>query len=113
MILPAIVALALVAGLLAVVTAIGTVAIERRYPPAGRFVDLAGARLHVLELGRAADDVPIVLLHGASGNLQDMRLGLGEALAQRHRVILLDRPGHGWSGRPGRDADADPPGRPP
>jgi pimeloyl-ACP methyl ester carboxylesterase len=43
------------------------------------------------------------LLHGASGNLQDMRLILGERLSQRHRVILIDRPGHGWSDRLGAD----------
>ena len=52
--------------------------------------------------------MPVVLLHGASGNLQDMRLALGDRLAARHRVILIDRPGHGWSGRPGGDEDASP-----
>jgi pimeloyl-ACP methyl ester carboxylesterase len=49
-----------------------------------------------------------VLLHGASGNLQDMRLALGDKLASRYRVILIDRPGHGWSDRPGGSADASP-----
>ena len=98
----------LVVALLAVITAIGTAAIERQHPPAGRFVDVTGGRLHVLELGTQNDGVPIVLLHGASGNLQDMRLGLGERLARRHRVILIDRPGHGWSERPGGDEDASP-----
>ncbi|MET0670821.1 MAG: alpha/beta hydrolase [Xanthobacteraceae bacterium] len=50
----------------------------------------------------------MVLLHGASGNLSDMRLALGDRLAASHRVILIDRPGHGWSGRPGGSADASP-----
>ena len=98
----------LVVALLALITAIGTVAIERQHPPAGRFVDVAGGRLHVLELGTQNDGVPIMLLHGASGNLHDMRLSLGERLARRHRVILIDRPGHGWSERPGGDEDASP-----
>jgi pimeloyl-ACP methyl ester carboxylesterase len=49
-----------------------------------------------------------VLLHGASGNLADMWLALGERLAARYRVILIDRPGHGWSDRPGGVADASP-----
>ena len=98
----------LVVALLALVTAVGTVAIERQHPPAGRFVDVDGGRLHVLELGAQNDGVPIVLLHGASGNLHDMRLSLGERLARRHRVILIDRPGHGWSERPGGDEDASP-----
>jgi pimeloyl-ACP methyl ester carboxylesterase len=69
---------------------------------------VTGGRLHVLELGNTADPVPVVLLHGASGNLQDMRLALGDRLAVKHRVILIDRPGHGWSDRPGGDADATP-----
>src|ERR1044072_1841138 len=98
----------LLAALLALVTAVGTAAIERQNPPAGRFVDVTGGRLHVLELGTQHDGVPIVLLHGASGNLHDMRLGLGERLASRHRVILIDRPGHGWSERPGGYEDASP-----
>jgi pimeloyl-ACP methyl ester carboxylesterase len=93
--------------LLAAITAAGAYAIARAYPPAGRFVDVAGGRLHVLELG-PADAMPVVLLHGASGNLQDMRLALGDRLATRHRVILIDRPGHGWSDRPGGDDDAVP-----
>ena len=51
---------------------------------------------------------PVVLLHGAGTNLSDMRLALGERLAATHRVILIDRPGHGWSERPGGAADASP-----
>jgi pimeloyl-ACP methyl ester carboxylesterase len=81
--------------------------IERAYPPAGRFVEVEGGRLHLLELG-PADAPPVVLLHGASGNLGDMRLALGERLATRYRVIVIDRPGHGWSDRPSGNADASP-----
>ncbi len=92
---------------LAGVTLAGTWAIERANPPSGRFVDVDGGRLHVEELG-AADAPPVLLLHGASGNLGDMRLALGERLAQRYRVILIDRPGHGWSDRPGGRDDASP-----
>jgi pimeloyl-ACP methyl ester carboxylesterase len=39
-----------------------------------------------------------VMIHGASSNLESMR-PLGDLLAKRHRVILIDRPGHGWSTR--------------
>jgi pimeloyl-ACP methyl ester carboxylesterase len=96
-----------VAVLLAVLTAIGTVMIERRYPPEGRFVDVTGGRLHVLERGKP--DAPVVvLLHGASGNLLDVNAALGALLAARYRVIMIDRPGHGWSDRPGDDDDASP-----
>jgi pimeloyl-ACP methyl ester carboxylesterase len=81
--------------------------IERAHPPAGRFVEVTGGRIHLVELGPATA-APVVLLHGASGNLEDMRLALGDRLAERHRVILVDRPGHGWSDRPGGSADASP-----
>ncbi len=39
------------------------------------------------------------MLHGASSNLEAMRQPVGERLAKNHRVILIDRPGHGWSAR--------------
>jgi pimeloyl-ACP methyl ester carboxylesterase len=98
---------AVLAVLLAALTAIGTVMIERQYPPAGRFVEVTGGRLHVLERGQP--DAPVVvLLHGASGNLQDVDAALGTLLATRYRVIMIDRPGHGWSDRPGGDDDASP-----
>jgi pimeloyl-ACP methyl ester carboxylesterase len=47
-----------------------------------------------------------VLLHGAGCNLEDMRLALGERLAARYRVILLDRPGLGWSERRSGDGNS-------
>ncbi len=37
-----------------------------------------------------------------------MRLALRNRLAARHRVILIDRPGHGWSDRPDGADDASP-----
>src|SRR5262245_56785326 len=89
--------------LLAVITAIGACKIARDYPPTGRFVQVSGGRAHVVELDArenpALGDLPVVLLHGASGNLGDMKVALGDALMRKHRVILLDRPGHGWSER--------------
>lgn len=92
---------------LAAVTLAGTWAIERVNAPTGLFIEVEGGRLHVVELG-AADAPPVLLLHGASGNLADMRVALGDLLAQRYRVILVDRPGHGWSDRPGGATDALP-----
>lgn len=85
----------------AVITFIGARLIERAHPPRGRFVDVGGLRQHVVELGADAG-LPIVLVHGAGCNLEDMRLALGERLAARHRVILVDRAGLGWSQRKGR-----------
>jgi pimeloyl-ACP methyl ester carboxylesterase len=89
----------------AIVTLIGRQTIEWLHPPRGRFIDVGGRRQHVVELGAnvsADGKPPIVLLHGAGCNLEDMRLALGDRLAARHRVILVDRPGLGWSERKGR-----------
>jgi pimeloyl-ACP methyl ester carboxylesterase len=102
-----IIALAGILAALAVVTLVGTAVIDRAYPPGGRFVEVEGGRLHLLELGQPSAPT-VVLLHGASGNLRDMQLALGERLAARYRVILIDRPGHGWSDRPDGRADSSP-----
>ena len=92
----------------ALVTRAAVVAIERADPPQGQFVDVRGARLHVVDIGpRHLAEPPIVLIHGASANLQSMRQPLGDLLAREHRVLLFDRPGHGWSAR-GSLADSTP-----
>lgn len=84
--------------------------IERRYPPTGRFVEVEGCRIHYREEGpeRDAPRGTIVILHGASSNLVESMLGLGARLSQRHRVIALDRPGHGWSERKRGLSEAEP-----
>jgi pimeloyl-ACP methyl ester carboxylesterase len=87
----------------AVISFIGTKLIEWLHPPRGRFVDIGGLRQHVVELGDVRqDEPPIVVIHGAGCNLEDMRLAFGERLATRHRVILIDRAGLGYSARKGR-----------
>lgn len=74
--------------------------IQRTYPQRGVWIDVAGARLNVVDLGpRDVSTPPIVLLHGASSNLEAMRQPLGDLLAGKYRVILIDRPGHGFSSR--------------
>jgi len=73
--------------------------VERAHPPQGQMIAVDGARLHVIDLGpRGTTGPPVVVLHGASSNLEVMR-PLGERLAKTRRVILIDRPGHGWSTR--------------
>jgi pimeloyl-ACP methyl ester carboxylesterase len=106
----ALVMAAVILAALLVVTATWAAAIERAYPASGRLVPVTGGRLHVVDLssGENEADLPVVLLHGASGNLNDMRVAFGERLAATRRVILIDRPGHGWSDRPGGMADAAP-----
>lgn len=86
--------------ILALITQVGVSVFERRYPPSGRMVDVAGGRLHVVELGpRDAPGLPVVLIHGATSSLETMRQPLGDMLAKNHRVVLLDRLGFGWSRR--------------
>src|SRR3954471_1210414 len=89
---------AIALALLALITQAGVFALQRIYPQQGSTVEVAGAHLNIIDLGPRDAGPPIVLLHGASSNLQSMR-PLGDLLAQHRRVILIDRPGHGWSAR--------------
>lgn len=92
---------------LAAATQAGVLLVQRAHPAPGVMIEVAGASLHIAELGpRDAAGLPVVLLHGASSNLEAMRQ-LGERLAKHRRVILIDRPGHGWSTRD-RPADSTP-----
>jgi pimeloyl-ACP methyl ester carboxylesterase len=70
---------------------------ERDFPPEGRFVEVEGLRLHVVDRGLGP---PVVLLHGAYGAVQDWTATIADELARTHRVLVFDRPGHGWSERP-------------
>ena len=72
---------------------------ERRHPPRGRFLDIGGTRLHVLDEGRGP---PVLLLHGNGAMAEDfVASGLVDRLvAAGHRVIVPDRPGFGHSPRP-------------
>jgi pimeloyl-ACP methyl ester carboxylesterase len=93
---------------LALVTQAGVIAIQRAHPAQGETIEVAGARINVVDIGpRDGAGPPVVMIHGASSNLEAMRQPLGDRLAQNHRVILIDRPGHGWSTR-AREADSTP-----
>ena len=71
---------------------------ERNNPPAGHFLDIEGVGLHYLERGEGP---PLVLLHGNGVMVQDFEIsGIIERLAQRYRVIAVDRPGFGHTNRP-------------
>src|SRR4051812_9786302 len=92
--------LVLVAALAA--TAVYTVAqahaAERKTPPIGHFLDVDGVRLHYIERGQGD---PVVLIHGNGALIQDFIVsGLVDGLSERHRVIVFDRPGFGYSTRP-------------
>ncbi len=101
---------ALALGLLWAFSLVMTLHFERTFPPRGIRVPVTGGFLHVVDLApRAPERGAVVLLHGASGNLADMTGVLGEPLAQRgFRVLVFDRPGSGYSDRPGGIAAAQP-----
>jgi pimeloyl-ACP methyl ester carboxylesterase len=85
---------------LALITQAGVLALQRVYPAQGEAIEVVGATLNIVDIGpRDATGLPVVMIHGASSNLETMRQPLGEMLAKNHRVILIDRPGHGWSTR--------------
>ncbi|MFN0186800.1 MAG: alpha/beta fold hydrolase [Aquabacterium sp.] len=70
--------------------------VEAAMPPQGRFIDVPGARLHVVEKGAGP---PLLLIHGLMGNLCNYTYGVVDRLSGRYRVIAVDRPGSGYSVR--------------
>lgn len=69
---------------------------EAAYPREGQMLDVDGTPVHAVVMGDGPD---VVLIHGASGSTRDMTFALAPALAQNYRVIVLDRPGLGWTTR--------------
>lgn len=67
---------------------------ERLVPQDGRHVQVDGARLHYVDQGSGP---AIVMIHGLGGQLRNFAYAMLEPLAQDHRVILVDRPGSGYS----------------
>lgn len=84
--------------------------VEARFPPAGAFADIDGTPIHYIDVpaGPAADLAPMVFIHGAGGNARDLHGAFAEPLAGRGRMVFVDRPGAGYSGRAGaRDTAPD------
>lgn len=79
-------------------SAVYTSRVEAKYPPSGEIVQVNGTDVHVLTQGRSG---PVVLMiHGASANAREYSYTLAPRLSGAHRVLMVDRPGHGYSGRP-------------
>lgn len=73
---------------------------EKNAPAIGRMIGVDEEQVHLLDLGpRDSAKPPLVLIHGASVNLRDMKLALGDRLSADRRVIMVDRTGHGYSTR--------------
>jgi pimeloyl-ACP methyl ester carboxylesterase len=69
---------------------------EATWPPEGDFLTIDGHRVHYVVMGEGPD---LVLIHGASGNTRDFTHALAGRLAARYRVIVMDRPGLGYTDR--------------
>src|SRR5271166_2877077 len=76
--------------------------IEKTAPPQGRFLELDGERLHMLDTGAGP---PVVMIHGLSGQMGNFTHSLVGRLCGDFRVVAFDRPGSGYSTR-SPDADA-------
>ena len=88
--------LAMSFGGLVIFTAVTARRVETALPPRGQFVEVAGARIHYLDKGSGP---PIVILHGLGGQMGNFTYALLERLTDEFRVILIDRPGSGYSTR--------------
>jgi pimeloyl-ACP methyl ester carboxylesterase len=67
--------------------------------PQGGFIDAGGTRFHVVDKGEG----PVLLLiHGLMGQSRHFSYGVVDSLAASHRVIVIDRPGSGYSPQPGK-----------
>ena len=71
---------------------------QRLVPAEGRFLDVDGARIHYIDVGESRGGNPtIVMVHGLYGQLRNFTYSLVERLSADHRVIVIDRPGSGYS----------------
>lgn len=81
---------------------------EAAFPPIGEMVSAGDETVHLWRAGfdgPGAGRTPLVLIHGASGNLRDFTFSVAPKLAQERPVIAVDRPGFGYSSRPAEGGD--------
>lgn len=69
-------------------------AAEAAYPAEGRLLTVGDLTIHAVVQGEGPD---LVLIHGASGSTRDFTFAFAGRMADRYRVIVVDRPGFGWS----------------
>ncbi|MGB7243639.1 MAG: alpha/beta hydrolase [Sulfitobacter sp.] len=71
---------------------------QAQFPPEGQLIDVDGTLVHAVVRGSGPD---LVLIHGASGSTRDYTFAFADQLTGSYRVIIFDRPGLGWTDRPG------------
>ena len=65
-----------------------------KVPAVGRFIDLDGVRLHYVDEGSGP---AVLMIHGLSSQLQTYTYAMAGLLRPRYRLIIVDRPGSGYS----------------
>src|SRR5215813_14207221 len=61
-----------------------------------RVLKVENLPVHYVEEGAGPS---VVMIHGNAGSVEDFELGALDLLASEYRVVAIDRPGHGRSGR--------------
>lgn len=88
------------AGLLAVYTYMRSRKIDADYQADGQFAKIDGVRLHYHFCDTACPEaLPLVFIHGASGNAYDQITAFARHFERRHPLLFVDRPGLGFSDR--------------
>lgn len=78
--------------------------VEAALPPRGRFVDIDGNHIHYLDVGPRSGPA-ILMVHGLGGQMLNFTYALVDRLKDRYRVVVMERPGAGYSRRaPGASA---------
>ncbi|HYA04971.1 MAG TPA: alpha/beta hydrolase [Xanthobacteraceae bacterium] len=70
---------------------------ERAVPPLGRAVAVDGGRIQYLDHGSGP---PLLLIHGLTGQMRHFTHSLFDLLERDYRVVIIDRPGNGYSTPP-------------
>lgn len=70
--------------------------IQRMIPAEGQRMEVAGVDFHYLDLG-PREAPAIVMIHGILSNTRIFSYFLAPAMARDHRVVVIDRPGWGYS----------------
>lgn len=75
---------------------------EASVPRDGELIDVDGSVIHYVDKGSGP---PLLMIHGLAGQMRNFAQPLVDDLARDHRVVLIDRPGSGYSTRaPGASA---------
>lgn len=66
-------------------------------PAQGRFVEAGGVNFNVYEQGSGP---VLIMIHGLAGQMRHFTYGVAKILSRNFRVVVIDRPGSGYSVRP-------------